>query len=36
VASVAAAHGDRELSEPGELLRAARANLERLQASLDG
>jgi len=35
VASVAAAHGDRELSEPGELLRAARANLERLQASLD-
>jgi AcrR family transcriptional regulator len=35
VASVLAPDGDRELDEPAALLRAARANLERLQATLD-
>jgi AcrR family transcriptional regulator len=36
VNSVLAKDGNPELEEPAELLRAARANLERLQASLDG
>jgi AcrR family transcriptional regulator len=36
VASVIAIDGDRELDAPAELLRAARANLDRLQATLDG
>jgi AcrR family transcriptional regulator len=35
VASVAATDGNRELDEPAELLRAARANLDRLQSTLD-
>jgi hypothetical protein len=35
VASVAAQGGDQELDGPAELLRAARANLDRLQATLD-
>jgi AcrR family transcriptional regulator len=36
VASVTALGGDQELDGPAELLRAARANLDRLQATLDG
>jgi AcrR family transcriptional regulator len=36
VASVLAFEGDRELAEPADLLRAARANLDRLQSALDG
>jgi AcrR family transcriptional regulator len=36
VYSVLAIDGDRALEEPAELLRAARANLDRLQATLDG
>jgi len=36
VNSVLAAAGDSELDEPAALLRAARANLDRLQATLDG
>jgi AcrR family transcriptional regulator len=35
VASVAATVGDHDLADPAELLRAARANLDRLQATLD-
>jgi AcrR family transcriptional regulator len=35
VASVLATGGDRDLTDPSELLRAARANLDRLQSSLD-
>lgn len=35
VASVIAVDGNRELDAPAELLRAARANLDRLQAALD-
>jgi AcrR family transcriptional regulator len=35
VASVIAIDGNRELEAPAELLRAARANLDRLQATLD-
>jgi AcrR family transcriptional regulator len=35
VASVLATGGNSELSEPAEILRAARADLERLQATLD-
>ena len=35
VASVAAVDGNRELDAPAELLRAARANLDRLQAAFD-
>jgi AcrR family transcriptional regulator len=36
VNSVLAIDGDRELDEPAALLRAARANLDRLQAAIDG
>jgi AcrR family transcriptional regulator len=36
VNGVLALDGDRELDEPAALLRAARANLDRLQATLDG
>lgn len=36
VASVLAVDGDREADGPAELLRAARANLDRLQVALDG
>jgi AcrR family transcriptional regulator len=35
VASVLAFDGDRELDDPADLLRAARANLDRLQSALD-
>jgi AcrR family transcriptional regulator len=35
VASVLATGGNSDVSEPGDLLRAARADLERLQATLD-
>jgi AcrR family transcriptional regulator len=35
VASVVAVDGNRELDAPADLLRAARANLDRLQATLD-
>jgi AcrR family transcriptional regulator len=36
VNSVLAVDGDRELVDPAELLRSARANLDRVQAALDG
>jgi AcrR family transcriptional regulator len=36
LASVLAIDGDRELADPADLLRAARANLDRLQVALDG
>lgn len=36
VSSVRAVGGDRDLDDPAELLRAARANLERLQGALGG
>jgi AcrR family transcriptional regulator len=36
VNSVLVVDGDRELDEPAALLRAARANLDRLQAAIDG
>jgi len=36
VNSVLAVDGDREIDEPAALLRAARANLDRVQAALDG